>query len=170
MLEIGDRIVHPRYGAGVVTGFRTMTYSGTERRYYCIELVADRGVVMIPEDTIDETEMRTEITGLDMIRTVMERAPVELDGDYRVRQHRIREKLRSGEPRQIIQALRDLCYRERVKKLTPSEEQMKARALSLLADELALRQGLDVDTARLRLNAIIQSTMQTHIADTADSA
>ena len=53
MLEVGDAIVHLRYGAGTVTGTRTVTRDGEERQYYCIEIVNNAGTLLIPQDQID---------------------------------------------------------------------------------------------------------------------
>ena len=38
MFEIGDAVVHPTRGAGVVTGFKELQRRGTSERYYKIKL------------------------------------------------------------------------------------------------------------------------------------
>ena len=162
MLEKGEQVVHARYGAGVVQGIREMTFAGKTRRYYCIELLDGQGQVMIPEDAVDEADIRTDIVEADFIRRIMNNEPLDLSNNYRTRQANIQKKVASGSPRQVIQALRDLCWRERERSLTITDSRLKTRAMRLVAQELALHLKLDLDTATQRLNEIIRQAMHTH--------
>jgi RNA polymerase-interacting CarD/CdnL/TRCF family regulator len=162
MFKPSEHIVHPRHGAGTMTGIRTIERDGEKCRYYCIELVDDRGTVMIPVDYIEEAGLRSAVVDVRLLRRVLRKPPVELPSDYRVRQSHLRKKIASGDPRQIIQAVRDLCWYERQRKLTSVDAQLKARALLLLTYELAVKSALDVEAARKRLNKIIRQAMQGH--------
>jgi RNA polymerase-interacting CarD/CdnL/TRCF family regulator len=44
--RVGDKVVHPNYGAGVVTEIRERHSLGAGKRYYSIELLGD------PETTV----------------------------------------------------------------------------------------------------------------------
>lgn len=167
MLKQGDRIVHIRHGAGIVQGIRSLTYDGSQRNYYCIRLLASHGDVMLPVDTLEEGEFRTEIVAEDFVREVMNITPEILANDYKVRQANIRRQLTSGTPGDIVQALRDLCWRERYRPLTSADSELKLKALRLVKEELALKLRIDIDEAARRLNDIITSAMLSHqeIAD-----
>lgn len=162
MLKSGDRIVHIRHGAGIVEGMREMTFKGNLRQYYCIRLLASHGEVMLPIDSLEENEIRTDIVEEDFIRQVMNIQPEILANDYKVRQANIRRQLTSGTPGEIVQALRDLCWRERYRPLTSADSELKLKALRLVKEELALKLRIDIEEAASRLNDIIADAMLSH--------
>ena len=162
MLKEGDRIVHIRHGAGIVKGMREMTFDGNQRQYYCIRLLASHGEVMLPIDSLEENDIRTDIVEEDFIRRVMNVTPEILANDYKVRQANIRRQLTSGLPEEVVQALRDLCWRERYRPLTSADSELKLKALRLVKEELALKLQIDIEDAAKRLNDIITDAMQYH--------
>ena len=164
MFETGDLIVHPRYGAGTIKGMEPLQFDGEERTYYCIELVGDQGRLMIPEERMDGAGLRTAIADVQLIRDIMGEPPQDLANDHRERQAKIETEIATGDPRQIIGALRDLAWRERHGKLTVADGRLKSRVLQMVACELALHLSFDVEIARERLTAIIHNAMQSHQA------
>lgn len=164
MLNIGEQIVHPRYGAGTVIETREVTYNGETNEYLCIELVGDRGTVMVKSDFLDEIDMRTEITTVDLVETVMNATPNDLSTDHRTRQNNLKQKIDSGKPRQIIQALRDLCWHElkRDGGLSDSDSKLRKRAHRLISQELALKPTRNMNSAAYALDKIIHNAMQHH--------
>ncbi|MBN1963658.1 MAG: hypothetical protein JW910_03360 [Anaerolineae bacterium] len=157
-----DRIVHPRHGAGTLTGIRTVERDGETCRYYCIKLVDDQSTVMIPDDYINDAGLRLALTDTDMINTVMSNDPQQLSDDYRSRQAQVRDLIQSGEPRQIICALRDLCWYEVNNRLNTTDTRLKLQAQKLIASELAVKAALDFDTALERLERIVKLAMKAH--------
>ncbi len=163
MLKEGDRIMHIRHGAGIVQGVRAMSYGDNKKRkYYCIRLLASHGEVLLPVDSLEEEEVRTEIVEEDFIRQVMSITPEILANDYKVRQANIRRQLTGGNPGEAVEALRDLCWRERYRPLTSADSELKLKAMRLVKEELALKLDIDVDDAANRLNAIIADAMISH--------
>jgi len=64
MYERGDQIIHPRYGAGTVIGERELTFQGRTRAYHIVELVGERGEVMIPVEMATNMNIRPAIENL----------------------------------------------------------------------------------------------------------
>lgn len=164
MLEVGDAIVHLRYGAGTVTGTRTVTRDGEERLYYCIEIVNNAGTLLIPQDQIDEADLRYALGDTTLIERVMENPPEELDDKHQIRQSAIEKKLHSRNPRLIVQALRDLTWRQYTGRLTGTDKRLRDSAFEKLVNELTLSTSMAADTARDRVNHIIEDAMQHHQA------
>lgn len=170
MFEPGDKIVHTRHGAGTVIETRTMTYDGKKREYFCVEMNDDRRTLMIPFDSIDEEELRPAIVDLSLIKEILNEEPRELADNYRTRQARIREKLRSRNPQKLATALRDLCWQERVHKLTNTDTRLRDQLIKALARELALKPSITVAQARSRIMHIIEDAMKSHLDDLPDEA
>ena len=54
IFQIGDKIVHPMHGAGIVDGIVERKLNGVVRSYYSLKLPVGGMLVMIPTDTCDD--------------------------------------------------------------------------------------------------------------------
>ena len=138
MYSRGDQIIHPRYGAGTIVGKKKMTFKGKTRNYHIVELVGDRGEVMIPVDVATDMNIRPAIADLSIIEEVFAAPPSELSDDYRSRQAAIQKQIQTREPRAMATALRDLFWREQRDKLTSVEMKMKSNLMKMLSHEIAV--------------------------------
>jgi len=138
MYSRGDQIIHPRYGAGTIVGKRKMTFMGKMRSYHIVELVGDRGEVMIPVEAATDMNIRPAIEDLSVIETVFAAPPSELSDDYRTRQATIQKQIQTREPEAMAMALRDLFWREQTDKLTSVELKMKSSLMKMLSHEIAV--------------------------------
>lgn len=162
MFKVGDTIVHQRHGAGTVIEPRIIEHDGQKREYFCIELSGDRGLLMVPRENINEDEIRPALTDMHLIDDVFQKPPQELGNDHRVRQNTIRAKIKTRDPRQLAQALRDLSWREHTDKLTYTDSQLKDQVQRLLTQELALNPSVAPETARARLNQLVKAAITSH--------
>ena len=138
MYSRGDQIIHPRYGAGTIVGKKKMTFMGKIRNYHIVELVGDRGEVMIPVEAASDMNIRPAIEDLSVIEEVFAAPPSELSDDYRTRQATIQKQIQTREPEAMATALRDLFWREQTDKLTSVELKMKSSIMKMLSHEIAV--------------------------------
>lgn len=163
MYSEGDRIVHPRYGAGTITGLKSITFKGKTRQYHTVELIGDRGEVMIPIKMADDMDIRMAIKNMDTIEEVFNNQPNELSDNYRTRQAKINDQINTRDPRQLAQALRDLAWREHVHKLTGVEQNMKTKLIKMLSREMAvIRPNMTIKTASTRLVTMLHEMIEHH--------
>ena len=163
MYSEGDRIIHPRYGAGVVIGEKTLTFKGNTRKYHVVELIGGRGEVMIPIKLADDMDIRMAIKNVDTIEAVFHNPPQVLSDNYRTRQAKINDKISTRDPKALAQALRDLTWREHVHKLTGVEQKMKKRLIKMLSREMAvIRPNITIKTATSRLTSMLHEMIQHH--------
>lgn len=160
MFNTGDNVVHPRHASGIVTKRRTIQYQGDERDYFCIDLVEGRGSVMIPVERLDEAGLREPIYDIRQIQQIMEMTPDTLVNDIHVRQSAIEGKIRSGDAGSLIQVLCDLCWRETVLHLAPTDQRLRESILVQIIQELKFNRRLAVTTIRQNLETMIQQAMQ----------
>lgn len=159
----GDRIVHPKHGAGIVTGSREIQYDDETRQYLCMDMRDDaNSVVMIPYDRLEDVDLRPVTIDMEMVRELMLEEPTELHDHYRTRQSRIEDRIKGGEPNSLVTALRDLCWREHVDRLTKVDKQILKRIRKRLTKELALSASCKVGTMRHHLRQAIQEAMEAH--------
>ena len=138
MYSSGDQIIHPRYGAGTIVGKKQVTFKGKTRSYHVVELVGNRGEVMIPVETANDMNIRPAIEDLTIIEEVFALPPAELSDDYRSRQAKIQKQIQTREPEAMAKALRDLYWREQNDKLTSVELKMKSNLIKMLSHEIAV--------------------------------
>jgi CarD family transcriptional regulator len=156
MFQVGDKIVHPQHGAGVVSAIERDVIQGFGS-YYVIDLAAYNRTLMIPVDKADRIGMRS-ISGPDTMSEVLAMLtgePSSLPGNYTQRQIRLGERLKSGDVFEVAQVMRDLAFRGQQKHLTTQDSGFLEQARRFLASELALCQGIAFDQALVVLNGVM---------------
>ena len=161
MYSRGDQIIHPRYGAGTITGKKKMTFKGKTRSYHIVELVGNRGEVMIPVEAASDMNIRPAIEDLSIIEEVFGKPPASLSDDYRSRQASIQKQIQGREPEAMAKALRDLYWREQTDKLTSVELKMKSNLIKMLSHEIAvICPDMTVEKANSQLMQMLHRMVQ----------
>lgn len=167
VFKVGDKIVHPSYGAGVVIGIKEKQIGSHANTYYVIRMPDKRLTIMVPTDKADTLDLRpvSEKAELAEAWDVLQSEPATLSNEYEKRQALIREKISSGDILQIAQAIRDLSAREQEKKLSQGDRTLMDQAESFMASELALAKGVELDEAlRMIREALHDSETKTDAA------
>jgi CarD family transcriptional regulator len=166
--RVGETVVHPDYGAGVISEIKERHSLGTGRRYYSIELLGDPGTtVMVPLANEKKVGLRQPIakTRLSRLWRVLRAEPQALPDEHKKRYAVIEDKLQDGDVFQIAEAVRDLAWRREEKRhLTTVGKRLYETSLGFLASELAGVQGSDVDTAEAQIAARLQTRIARGIA------
>jgi CarD family transcriptional regulator len=157
MFKIGDKVVHPYHGAGMVIDIEEKELLEQGKRYYVIDLVACDGVVMVPTDNIQRIGLRpiskrcTISRAMDMLAST----PDTLSSDHRKRQSRAKEKLNTGDMFEVTEVVRNFAWRSHEKGLTMSDSKLYQRAQTFLASELAIADGVDLQEAIKQLQTVL---------------
>ncbi len=167
MFSKGEPVVHPKYGAGILSKISPHVTAGEKKRFFTINLINGEGTLMIPAQRVEEIGLRHAIKELDtMIGEVLADEPHELDSNYRIRQADISKKLDSGIPRKIAEVLRDLAWYGHNTKLSQIDTKLKYQAEQMLAGELAVTLGLKLEEAEQQLRKSVKKHIQTHSVST----
>jgi RNA polymerase-interacting CarD/CdnL/TRCF family regulator len=160
MFEIGDAVVHPKLGAGIVVGFTQLQRDGQDKQYYDIELASKSGGnLMVPIENADANGLRPAVSKLRLkqVWRVLCDNPSELPKDYKERQELIDEKLQTGSILAIAEAIRDMAWRQQEKKkLTSKGKRTLEKGILLLAAEVATVQGTDLSEAKEQIQTRLQ--------------
>lgn len=168
MYAQGDQIIHPRYGAGTIVGNKKMTFKGKTRSYHIVELVGDRGEVMIPIEVATSMNIRPAVTDLTIFKEVFALPPAEMSDDYRTRQAQIQKQISTRKPDDLAGALRDLYWREQTDKLTSVEMKMKSNLMKMLSHEIAvIRDDMTVEAATSALSQMLYDMVEQGKAEAA---
>lgn len=158
MYNIGDRIVYPMHGAGVIESIEEREILGAVHRYYIVRMpVAGEMTLMLPLDKCDEIGVRDVISKdeaskvLEAFRTV----EIESDSNWNKRHRENMGKIKSGDIYQVLGVVKELMYRDRIKGLSTSERKMLNNAKQIVVSELVLSAVADKED----IESIISDTV-----------
>lgn len=145
MFNIGDKVVYPMHGAGVIEAIEEKEVLGEKRQYYIMRLPLGDMKVMIPLGNISDLGIR-QVIDEDGVQKVMhilqdKRSTVTANWNRRYRAHM--EKIKSGDIFEVAEVVRNLVLREQEKGLSTGERKMLDNARQILVSELVLAREED---------------------------
>jgi CarD family transcriptional regulator len=157
MFKVGDKVVHPAHGAGIIAAVEKKDVLDDFNRYYIIDLAAQDMKLMVPVRTAEEIGLRRVATkkGSREILGIVSSEPEELPDDFKKRQAVIHERLREGSAESLATVVRDMAHRSHSKMYSPTEARLYEQARTMLGGELALALGMDVSKALDRIDKLV---------------
>jgi CarD family transcriptional regulator len=166
--QVGETVVHPHYGAGVITEIQERRSLGPVKRYYSIQLLGDpQTIVMVPLGKEESLGLRQPIpkARLNRLWRVLRGEPHSLPDEHKERYAVIEHKLQDGDVFEVAEVVRDLAWRrEEKQKLTKVGKRLYETSLGFLASELAGVQGSDVDTAEHQIAERLEASIGSAVA------
>lgn len=155
--SVGDRVIHPTYGAGQITDTEDLELIEGFEHYYVIDILAQNVIVRVPMRKMQDLGVRpimTEAKMAHMLET-LRATPSQLSTDFKERRTRIQEKLNTGRPLKIAEVVRDLTWHKRETHLTKADSDLLAHGQTLLATEVALVTDTEVAQARETIDSAL---------------
>ncbi|MCF6461424.1 CarD family transcriptional regulator [Clostridium sp. Cult3] len=152
MFNIGDKVVYPMHGAGVIEGIEEKEILGEKRKYYVMKMPIGEMKVMIPVDNVEEIGIREIIDDSDMERvlTILKGDKTKMPQNWNRRYRINMEKIKSGDIFEIASVVRNLMLRDAEKGLSTGERKMLNSAKQMLISEIVLASDYDQEeTERL---------------------
>ena len=154
MYQVGDKIVHPMHGAGIIDSIVTRKMNGVLREYYQMRLPTGSMLVMIPTDHTKEIGVRPVVCKDEALRIMDALSSIEVDmsqnWNHRYRENMIR--LKSGDLIEVARVVKGLMLRDEERGLSTGERKMLHSAKQILISELVLSQNLSYETVEERIN------------------
>jgi CarD family transcriptional regulator len=154
VFQVGDKIVHPMHGAGVIDAIVQKKVSGIVRDYYMLKLPAGSMMVMIPTENSEEIGVRPIMDKdasehvISLICTI--EVDMTLNWNRRYRENMLR--LKSGNVIEVARVVKSLMRREGDRGLSTGERKMLHSAKQILISELVLSQNSSYEEMELRIN------------------
>lgn len=156
-LSVGDNVIHPRYGVGQITDIMHQELVEGYEHYYVLEIPEKRLTTHIPIRNMDEMGVRPVMRKAELKRVLdtLGDAPHRLPDDNKKRQKGLKEKIATGLPELVAEAVRDLTWHQHLEHLTKADSDLLARALNLLVAEMALVTNTDAIDANRKIEAVL---------------
>lgn len=155
MYKIGDKVVYPMHGAGVIEAIEEKEVLGEKRQYYILRLPVGDMKVMIPINNCQEVGLR-EVIDRDGVRKVMgilSQQSSNMSTNWNRRYRANLEKIKSGDIYEVAEVVRNLVNRDREKGLSSGERKMLENARQILISELVLATELAEDKAQSMIDS-----------------
>jgi len=141
MFKVGEKVVYPAHGVGVIERVEARVVSGTQKTFYMLRILDSDMTIMIPTENVEQVGLR-RVIGKDMVSKVykiLRERKVEVDQQTWNRRYReYTEKIKTGSVLEIAKVLRDLFVLKGDKELSFGERKMLDTARNLLVKELSI--------------------------------
>lgn len=140
MYHIGDRIVYPTHGAGIIEAIEEKEVMGKKESYYIMRLPSSDMTVMIPTQSCDSIGVRGVMKKEEAAKVLeaFKNTPLNEDLNWNRRHRENLQKIKSGDIYKVMQVVKELMYRDHSKGLSTSERKMLNNSRQILISELVL--------------------------------
>jgi len=156
--EVGDKVVYPHHGAGLVLKKESRELMGSEREYLTIKILHNELTVMVPCENAGIAGLRRIIDEEQMskVTAVLSDEVSEMPKNWNRRFKYNREKIKTGDVYELAEVVRNLAIREMEKGLSTGEKQMYTRAKKILASEFMYALDSDEEGAEEFLDGLLE--------------
>lgn len=154
MFHVGDKIVHPMHGAGVVDSIVTKKVNGVVRDYYIMKLPVGGMLVMIPTEHCAEIGVRpiVESAQADKVIAAIPSIEIESDANWNRRYRENMTRLKSGDLMEVARVVKGLKRRDEEKGLSTGERKMLHTARQILISEVVLSKSSSYEEVEKSIN------------------
>ena len=137
--EIGDKVVYPNHGVGIIEKISNRLVQGKFERFYLLRICSNDILVMVPTVNAGDVGLRKIIEKKDVNQLLSYLANDKFfsQRDWKDRFKENSERMRSGSIFHVAEVFKNLVQLSRVKPLSFREKRMLDRARFLLISELA---------------------------------
>ncbi|WP_096463219.1 CarD family transcriptional regulator [Aneurinibacillus soli] len=159
MFQIGDKIVYPMHGAGVIEAIEEKEILGEKQQYYIMKMPVGNMQVMIPMEKVSNLGIREviDMPALEHVLQILRTDEIDVSTNWNRRFRKNMEKMRTGDIYEVADVVRDLMRRDREKGLSTGERKMLDNARQILLSELVLVKNIDEEQATTLLEQVMNS-------------
>lgn len=148
--SVGDRVVYPLHGAGIVEAIEERVVLGRTEMYYVLRLPIGDMRILIPCDQADRAKLRPVVPPEaveELLRCAASSAGdvEQANWNHRYREHL--EKMRSGDALQVAEVVGALARRAQRRSLPAGERKLFEHARRILLSEIVLAGEVSTETA-----------------------
>ena len=155
--QVGDKVAHPMYGAGVLESVVQKKVGGVVQEYYIMKLAKSSMIVMIPTQGSEEIGVRPVVDPdqADRVLAAIPSIQVEMTANWNRRYRENMERLKSGDLLEVARVVKGLTLRDAKRSLSTGERKMLHSARQILISELVLSKSLSYETVEAQLDTAL---------------
>ena len=137
--DVGDKVIYPNHGLGVVEAIEDKTIMGTTCGFYQLRMVSSDTTVLVPVGNIESVGLRRAVSDDEIDRLYRRLANGKIDNhqNWKGRFKDNSDKMRSGSIEHAIEVLKNLTFLSKSKSLSFREKRMLDKAKFFVVSEIA---------------------------------
>lgn len=171
MFNVGDKIVYPMHGAGVIDAIEEKDILGEKQAYYILKMSGEVKV-MVPTAKAEEIGVRSIIdkSSAEKVFRVLESDETEMSMNWNKRYRDNMDKMKSGDIYKVADVVRNLSFKQKEKGLSTGEKKMLNNAKQILVSELVLTEHATQDEIEQMVDSKISTSYEEYKVDSNISA
>lgn len=155
--EVGDKVVYPHHGAGIILQKGVKDVLGQRREYLTIQILYNEMTVMVPTENAARAGLRRVISqeAVEDVVAVLHDDGSQMPKNWNRRFKHNRDKMKTGDILELAEVVRNLSLRDHEKGLSTGEKQMFVKAKKILASELMYAKDMSEDDAAEWLDDVL---------------
>jgi len=137
--EVGDKVIYPNHGLGVVERIETRTIMETTCGFYSLRMADSDTIVLVPLDNVEGVGLRRAIGDHEVKRlfTLLGNGRIDNHQNWKGRFKDNSDKMRTGSIYDVVEVLKNLTFLAQSKNLSFREKRMLDRAKFLVVSEIS---------------------------------
>lgn len=143
--QIGDKVVYPNHGVGIIEQISSRTIGMSVHKFYLLKIKASSLKVEVPFHNVGSVGLRPVVKNgeVNKILTFLTDGKCDSNTDWKYRFKENSDKMRTGSLLEVAIVLKSLLSLAQSKPLSFREKKMLDRARYLLVTELAMARNSD---------------------------
>ena len=154
MFSIGDLIVHPMHGAGVIEDIIREKVAGVWQEYYVFKMPMCGLTLKIPTANAHLIGVRGILSRQEVasLLDAIPGIPVEMNSNWNKRYQENMQRLKSGDLYEVARVIKSLMHRDVLRGLSTGERKMLHNAKQIMISEIVLVEACEYKEIETRLD------------------
>ena len=137
--KIGDKVVYPNHGLGVIERIEMYPSGEKEQEFLRLRIVSNDSTVMVPRGNADNVGLRRVVSRkeVDQVFDVLKDNRIKIYDDWKGRFQENSDKMRTGSITEVALVFKSLSHLAVQKTLSYRERRMLDKARYLIVSEIA---------------------------------
>jgi CarD family transcriptional regulator, regulator of rRNA transcription len=143
--HIGDKVVYPNHGVGIIEQISSRTIGASVEKFYLLKIKSSSLKVMVPFHNVNSVGLRRVVRNgeIQKILDFLTDGECLNNADWKYRFKENSERMRTGSLLEVASVLKGLLMLNQSKPLSFREKKMLERARYLLVSELAMAKNCE---------------------------
>ena len=149
MFGVGDKIVYPMYGAGIIEDLEEKLIDGANQLYYVMNIPVGNLKIMVSASKAENLGIREVYDGnevIDILENVVN-VPIDMPENWNERYKSNLSKIKTGKLSEVVEVYRNLFLREKARGLSSAEKKLLSNAKQIVIGEISLSKNIDKEAA-----------------------
>ena len=157
MFQVGDKVVHPMHGAGIIDSIVDERINGKTQAYYVFRMPVNGLVLKIPTANSNAVGLRAVVDAdyADQVIDALAGLQIDVTSNWNRRYRENLERLKSGDLYEVARVIKCLTIRDSQRGLSTGERKMLHTARQILISELMLAQSLPYEAVEERVDRVL---------------